>query len=145
MEAEERLAVLRHQRRLAHPPEEVWKALTNAADVMQWMQAPRATIDGQPNGQVDIETPLHITGRILTWEPPRVFEHEFQLAPSKLAPAGENAVLRYDLEPDGDGCLLTMTFTRLTPATARLFTGGIHKGLDRLAAHLDVMAHRESP
>lgn len=132
----ERLASLRVQRRLSHPPEDVWKALTDPAEVTQWMQAPNAAIDGRPGGQVDIDAALHVTGRILAWDPPRVFEHELKIAPSKATPAGEDAVLRYDLEPDGDGCLLTMTFTRLTATTARLFSGGIRGGLDRLEAHL---------
>lgn len=136
METQERLASLRQQRRLAHPPEDVWRALTDPAEVMQWMQAPNATIDGRPDGHVDLDAVLHITGRILTWDPPRVFEHEFRLAPSKVVPSGEEAVLRYELEPDGDGCMLTMTFTRLTSATARKFSAGIKAGLDRLEAHL---------
>lgn len=137
METQERLASLRVQRRLAHSPKEVWKALTDPTEVMQWMQAPNAAIDGRPDGQVDIDAALHVTGRILAWDPPRVFEHEMKIPPSKMTPAGEDAVLRYDLEPDGDGCLLTMTFTRLTPATARLFSGGIKVGLDRLESHLE--------
>lgn len=136
MEPQERLASLRQQRRLAHRPEDVWQALTDPAEVMEWMQAPHATIDGRADGHVDIDATLHMTGRILTWDPPRVFEHEFKLPPSKLIPSGEDGILRYELEPDRDGCLLTMTFTRLTPATARLFSGGIKLGLDRLAAHL---------
>jgi hypothetical protein len=47
------------------------------------------------------------------------------------------AVLRYELEPDGDGTLLTMTFTRLTPTTACLFANGLTRGLDRLERHLE--------
>lgn len=137
METQERLASLRVQRRLAHPIQKVWEALTDPEQVGQWMQAPNASIDGHADGHVDIDAPLHMTGRILTWDPPRVFEHEFKLPPSKLIPSGEDGVLRYDLEPDGDGCLLTMTFSRLTPATARLFSGGIKGGLDRLESHLE--------
>lgn len=136
METQERLATLRVQRHLAHSTEDVWSALTDPAQVGQWMQAPNASIDGRADGHIDIDAPLHLTGRILTWDPPRVFEHELKFAPSKLIPTGEDAILRYDLEPDGDGCMLTMTFTRLTPATARIFSGGIKGGLDRLASHL---------
>ncbi len=130
------LAELRVQRRLAHPPETVWKALTDPSEMMDWMQATAATVDGRLGGQVDIEAHLHVTGTVLRWDPPRVFEHEFKLAPSRLLPAGEDAVLRYELEPDGNGCLLTMTFMRLTPATVRAFSRGIHMGLERLARHL---------
>src|ERR1051326_4646886 len=141
MEKQEGLTQLRVQRRLAHSPENVWKALTDPAEVVQWMQVPSADIDGGPDGHVDIGARLHITGRVLTWDPPRVFEHEFKLAPSKAMPTGEDAILRYELEPDGDGCVLKVTFPRLTPAGARLISGGgLHKGFDRLEAHLAVRA-----
>jgi uncharacterized protein YndB with AHSA1/START domain len=136
METQERVGELRVQRRLAHGVDDVWKALTDPEEVQAWMQAPNASLDGRAGGQVDIDAALHVTGRILVWEPPHVFEHEFRLAPSRQLPAGEDAVLRYELQPDGDGCRLTMTFTRLTPATARLFSGGIKGGLDRLEKHL---------
>jgi uncharacterized protein YndB with AHSA1/START domain len=136
VETQERLGELRVQRRLAHSIEEVWGSLTQPEQVQQWMKAPNASVDGWAGGHVDIDAPLHVTGRILAWEPPKLFEHEFKLAPSRLMPAGEDGVLRYELEPDGDGCVLTMTFMRLTAATARLFGGGIKSGLDRLEAHL---------
>jgi uncharacterized protein YndB with AHSA1/START domain len=136
METQERLASLRVQRHLAHAPKDVWEALTDPKQVMQWMQAPDAAIDGHKDGHVDIGTHLRITGRILTWDPPRVFEHEFKLPPSKATPAGEDAVMRYELEPDGEGCLLTVALTRLTPATVRLLSRGLNTGLERLVSHL---------
>lgn len=139
---QEGLAELRVQRRLAHSPAEVWKALTDPTAMMDWMQATNASIEARPGGQVEITAALHVTGRVLRWDPPRVFEHEFKLAPSKPIPAGEDAVLRYDLVPDGDGCVLTTTFTRLTPATVRTFSKGIHTGMDRLVAHLAARSER---
>jgi uncharacterized protein YndB with AHSA1/START domain len=133
---------LRVQRRLAHAPEAVWKALTDPDEIVQWMQAAAATVDGRAGGQVDIEAVLHVTGTVLRWDPPRLFEHEFRLAPSRHIPGGEDAVLRYELEPDGDGCLLTMTFMRLTPATVRTFSKGIQAGMQRLVAHLAARRRR---
>lgn len=137
METQEDLATLRVERRIGHPPQDVWEALTDEEQVRQWMPTPYTTIDGRVDGHVEIDGPMHITGRILAWDPPRLFEHEFRLAPCKAAPAGEDAVMRYELVPDGDGCLLIATMTRLTPASVQLFSGGMPTGLARLEAYLD--------
>jgi len=137
VESQEDLASLTMQRRLAHPPEAVWHALTNQEETRQWMPTPYTTLDDHVDGHVEIDGPLHITGRILKWDPSRVFEHEFCVAPCKAAPTGEDAVVRYEIEPDGDGCILTVTLTRFTPATVRAFSGGLPKGLDRLETYLE--------
>ena len=137
MESREDVASLRTRRRIAHPPEDVWRALTDEDEARQWMPTPYTTLDDHVDGHVEIDGPLHITGRILAWDPPRVFEHEFRVAPCKAAPTGEDAIVRYEIEPDGDGCLLTVTLTRFTPATVRAFSGGLPKGLGRLEAYLE--------
>lgn len=131
------MATLRVERRLGHPPEDVWAALTDEAEARQWMPTPYTTIDSHVDGHIEIDGPMRVTGRILAWDPPRLFEHEFRLAPCKAAPAGEDAIMRYEIEPDGDGCLLTATLTRMTPASVRLFSGGMPKGLELLEAYLD--------
>jgi len=88
---------------------------------------------------------MRITGRILAWDPPRLFEHEFRLAPCKAAPLGEDAVMRYELEPDGDGCILTATMTRLTVASVRLVSGGMPTGLSLPEAYLDDKRRARGP
>ncbi len=54
-----------------------------------------------------------MTGRIRVWDPPRVFEHEWNQA---VLSAPEPGVVRYELIPDGEGTLLRFS----------------HRGLDDL-------------
>jgi hypothetical protein len=71
-----------------------------------------------------------VTGRILVWDPPHVFEHEWR---QRIV---EDSVVRYELTEDGDGTLLTFTHTGLSVTNARGFIPGTHAVLDRLDAHL---------
>jgi hypothetical protein len=86
-------------------------------------------------------TQYHATGRIIAWDPPRVFELEWHIAPCPELPGGElQAVLRWGLMPDDDddsNTFLTNTFSRLTKSTASNFAPGQHAYLDRLDAHLN--------
>ena len=76
-------------------------------------------------------------GQILRWDPPNVFEYEWKVAPVPEMPLGEDAIFRFELTPDGDSTLLTLTYRRITKRTARGFTPGTHVLLDRLQAQLD--------
>ncbi len=132
-------ATLVFRRRLAHPPAQVWRALTDPQELATWYMT-RATLDGRPGGSVDFHagpSQLHVTGRILTWDPPRVLEHEWKVAARPELPAGEDAVIRWELEPDAGGTLLHLTHRRLHRMTALGFAPGTHAFLDRLAARLD--------
>jgi uncharacterized protein YndB with AHSA1/START domain len=134
-------ATLKFERRLAHPREVVWKAITDPKEMAQWFNT-KAIVEGHNGGTIDfVSGPagFHTTGRILVWDPPRAFEHEWHIAPHSELPNGEpEAVIRWDLARDGEfGTLLTVTFSRLTKSTALGFAPGMHVFLDRLAAQLD--------
>lgn len=101
-------ATLVFRRRLPNPPAAVWRALTDPAELADWYMT-RATVDGREGGTVDFvsgPSRLHVTGRILTWDPPRVFEHEWKVAPRSELPSGEDAIIRWELKKDGDGTIL---------------------------------------
>src|SRR5215213_986605 len=120
-------ATLKYERRLAHPREDVWKAITDPTELAMWFDN-KAVIDGRNGGTIDFVTGpagFHTTGRILVWDPPRVFEHEWHTAPNLQLPDGESEA-----------------FSRLTKPTALRFASGLHAYLDRLAAQLD---HRALP
>ncbi len=132
-------ATLTLERTLRHPPSEVWAALTQPQALAGWYMAD-ARIDGRPDGSVDMHAGLsrfHVTGRILVWDPPRAFEHEWRVAPRAELPEGEDAVIRWELRPVPEGTLLVLTHRRLTRMTALGFAPGTHAYLDRLEAYLD--------
>ncbi|WP_237568541.1 SRPBCC family protein [Mycolicibacterium lacusdiani] len=130
-------AVLVFERRLAHPPEAVWAALTEPAHRDRWMG--RSAVDGRVGGTIETVASgpalppdvKRMTGRILVWDPPHVFEHEWNQA------IVEPGVVRYELTPDGDGTLLTFTHRGLGIPNADGFRPGTQAFLDRLEAHLD--------
>jgi uncharacterized protein YndB with AHSA1/START domain len=125
---------------LRHAPEVVWRAITDPAELKHWLMCTSATIDGTAGGRVAMVSgpaQFQVTGAILAWDPPRVYEHEWTVAPTPHMPAGENAIFRYELVPHGAHTQLTVTYRRLTALTARGFAPGTHLLLDRLEAQLD--------
>ncbi|WP_422747316.1 SRPBCC family protein [Mycobacterium sp. WMMD1722] len=130
-------AVLTFERRLPFPVEVVWAAITDPAERGMWFGA--TTIEPRAGGTIDMVAtgpPLpddvkRMTGRILVWNPPHVFEHEWR------QPIVEDGVVRYELRPDdGGGTLLRFTHRGLGVRNASGFLGGTHAFLDRLDAHL---------
>lgn len=131
------IAVVAFERRLAHPVDTVWAALTEPDQIAAWLG--RGTLEPHVGGEVAIRTGPEdrsdlqrlMTGRLLTWDPPRVLEYEW------LQPGLGVSVVRYALEADGCGTILRLTHRR--SATPGAFGGraGWHAYLDRLAAHLD--------
>jgi hypothetical protein len=73
----------------------------------------------------------------LVWDPPRVLEYEWNVAPVPEMPRGEQAIFRYELTPDGDSTRLLVVYRRLTRQSAGGFLPGLHAFLDRLDAQLD--------
>jgi uncharacterized protein YndB with AHSA1/START domain len=131
-------ATLVFRRRLEHPPEAVWKALTDPAELSRWYMT-KGTIEGREGGMVDFHagpSQLHVRGRILTWEPPVVFEHEWKVSPRGEMPAGEDAIIRWELHRDGEGTVLQLEHRKLGRETALGFAPGTHAFLDRLEAQL---------
>ena len=129
---------LRFERRLAHPPEKVWRALTESAELRHWMPC---DIVGERRAGAAIELPFwpehveryHIeepvlSGTINVWDPPRTFEWTW---------GGD--ILHFDLEPVEDGTRLTFTTWFADPdrQAAANAGGGYHVCLDHLARLLD--------
>jgi len=130
-------ATITFQRRLPHPIERVWAAITDPAERGAWFGP--TTIDAREGGRIDMvsegppapEAARRMSGRILAWDPPRLFEHEWH-----QSIVGET-VVRYELAEDGAGTLLTFTHARLRVRDAKGYIPGEHAYLDRLEARLD--------
>jgi uncharacterized protein YndB with AHSA1/START domain len=135
-------ATLRYKRRLPHPREVIWKAITDPKELVGWMNT-KAVIDGRNGGAVDFINTVsgfHTTGCILAWDPQRVFEHEWHIAPNPSLPNGEpESVIRWELKQDSysNNTFLTLTHSRLTKSTSSRFAPGWHAYLDRLEASLN--------
>ena len=131
-------ATLTFERRIGHPIQAVWEALTEPEHLARWYMT-RALIDGRKGGSIDFRTgpgQLHVTGRILAWEPPHVFEYEWKVRPWQGMPHGEDAIVRWELRQEGEEPLLTLTHRNLTRRSALGAAPSMHVVLDRLAAHL---------
>jgi uncharacterized protein YndB with AHSA1/START domain len=123
------LTVLRFTRRLAHPVNRVWAALTREAELIQWWGEAAADLteggefmlrwlntDDQGNGAV-----MHAT--ITALDPPRLLELTGDL----------HGVLRRELRPEPGGTLLTFSSTLELPLAYRT------KGLAGWHWHLDAL------
>jgi uncharacterized protein YndB with AHSA1/START domain len=140
VDSDDGTATLVFERVLDHSPAHVWDAITTPEGLRAWLMCTEARIDGRAGGTIELVTGpagYRSTGRILAWDPPRLFEYEWKVAPVPEMPDGEDAVFRYQLDPRPDGTTaMTVTYRRITRQTARGFLPGLHAFLDRLEAQL---------
>ena len=119
---------LTFERRLAHPPERVWRAITEPEHLAAWFPA---AIEGEWEAGAALrfvmpqdEAP-DTEGEMLVYDPPRALEYRW----------GEET-LRFDLRPDGDGCVLTFVNALDELGQAARDAAGWHVCLDLLGCHL---------
>jgi uncharacterized protein YndB with AHSA1/START domain len=124
------------ERRLAHPLEAVWAALTDPKHRAAWIG--QTTLEPRVGGAIEMtpEGPpvppelSRMTGKIHVWDAPRVLEHAWH-----QATVGDT-VVRYELRTDGPETVLRMTHSGFKPQHASGYLPGEHAYLDRLEAHL---------
>jgi uncharacterized protein YndB with AHSA1/START domain len=94
---------VRFERRLNHPVERVWAALTEPDEIEAWLA--RAELEPRPGGRVRLEwlntgdEEVVATGTVTAIEPPHLLELDTDV----------QGRLRWELRPDGDGTELTFT------------------------------------
>ena len=111
---------LRFERRLAHPVQRVWRAISEYDELAAWFVAPmvfeaagqRFEVMGQP-------------GEVLRFEPERALEWEW---------AGDRFL--FELFPDGDGARLVFVHVFAAREHGANLASGWHLQLDGLEAHL---------
>jgi uncharacterized protein YndB with AHSA1/START domain len=121
-------SVLRFERVLRHPPERVWRALTETDELRRWHPSPFA-LEAAEGGSVRFLPPdgdAFGTGEVTEYDPPRVLAHTW----------GEDR-LRWELRPHDDGCLLVLEHVFDDHFKAARDAAGWHVCLDALAAALD--------
>ena len=141
--------VLRFERRFPHPVEKVWDAITRPERITQWFGEGELDLDLVEGGKYHFRTTgppelveaivaeagedaLVARDTVLRVDPPRLFEHTFGSDPSSIA--------RWELQPDGDGCRMTLTHTEpagFDVANAPRDLAGWHTLLDRLESVVD--------
>jgi uncharacterized protein YndB with AHSA1/START domain len=138
LELEAERASITFRRLLRHSVQDVWDALTDPEQVEAWFMA-KVRRESVRGGRLDMEHPngVRASGRVLEWNPPRVYEYEWNLPPGPNQPAGEASLVRWELNPVAEGTLLVMTQRKLSRPTAQVFVRGMPVFLDRLAATLD--------
>src|SRR5947209_7083297 len=120
---------LRFVRALPHPPEKVWRALTEPEHLAAWFPA-------EIHGDRALGAKLSFVfthgegptqdGEVLTFEPPTALEYRWG-----------DELLRFDLERRGDGCVLTFVNTFDELGKASRDAAGWHVCLDLLARDVD--------
>jgi uncharacterized protein YndB with AHSA1/START domain len=131
---------LRFERLLQHSPQRVWDAIAKPEGLKDWLMCVEARIDGRVGGTIELVSGpprYRSTGKILIWEPPRLLEYEWRVAPVPEMPDGEDAIFRYELVPEDGATRLLVTYRRITKRSAPGFLPGMHVFLDRLEAQLD--------
>ena len=118
---------LRFTRRLAYPPERVWRALVEPEEIEAWFPT---TIEGDcaPGAPLRFqfrkgEAPP-VDGEMIACDPPRLMEFRW----------GDGDTMRFELEPDGDGTVLTLIDTFGDRGKAARDAAGWHICLGALSA-----------
>ncbi|WP_336206855.1 SRPBCC family protein [Nonomuraea sp. LPB2021202275-12-8] len=112
--------VLHLERRLPHPPDKVWRAITEPEHLKHWFPA-EVTITGDR-----VSFGFGPDGTVTELAPPRVFAYTW----------GDDE-LRWQVRPDGDGSVLVLTHTFGDRFGAASFAAGWHTCVAALLALLD--------
>ena len=147
LKTEDGLDEIRFERRLAHPIEKVWAALTERGELIKWWGD--ATLELVEGGDFKLRwlntddegNAVAMNATIASLDPPRVLETGGVWA--STSQSGEtiderHAVLRWELESDGDDTILRFTnVVELSDEERGMVPGGWHYHLDALATGLD--------
>jgi uncharacterized protein YndB with AHSA1/START domain len=121
--------VLRMERRFRHPVEKVWRALTDPAELGHWFPT-NVEVDLVVGGKIRFvehsdEYPS-LDGEITDLDPPRLVAYTW-----------DDDHLRWELRPDGDGCVLTLIHTFDDRYGAASFATGWTECINALDLRLD--------
>lgn len=121
-------------RRVPHPPERVWRAISDADEVSAWMGY-RIEVDARVGGRVRFFD--DIDGVVFVCDPPRALAYSWV---DLTTEGGREAMeadwhVRWDLEPDGDGTRITFTHRGLAGPQLWGLGAGWHSFLDELLAY----------
>lgn len=123
-------AALHYTRMLSQPPKKVWEALTMPEHLTKWFNLTDAKVEEGPNGSIDFSAgSFRMTGNILSWQPEKMLEYEFNQQPS-----GFKTVMHWELNPADGGTALMFTHSGLDSTVN--FAAGAHVVLENLDRYL---------
>lgn len=128
------------EREFAHPPEKLWRALTQPHLIAEWLMdndfAPRVghrfKLSGEWGGTLDCE--------VLEIEPPRTLSYAWNFAHEDPAYALQS-VVTFTLTPTPGGVVLRMEQAGFRPDQKQAF-GGAHAGWKQFFGKLDEVLGR---
>jgi uncharacterized protein YndB with AHSA1/START domain len=116
------------ERRLSHPPEAVWRALTRAEDLRAWFPW-NVEMEARPDGKLRFtyaDSSLPETSGVITeFDPPRLLVFTW----------GDDE-LRFQVRPDGDGSVLALRHTFADRPGGASFAAGWNHCFDAMDSHL---------
>jgi uncharacterized protein YndB with AHSA1/START domain len=130
-----------------HSPERVWRAITDERELAAWMRYP-VQFEARLGGRARFfDEHNRIEGKVFIFEPPRTLAFSFADVrnPEHMALAERDWNVRWDLEPDGDGCRITFVHRGLGGAHLWGVGEGWHGFLDQFAAYLDGVIDGSAP
>jgi uncharacterized protein YndB with AHSA1/START domain len=127
---------LRFERRLSHPVDVVWRAITESDELVHWFPSRLEVDELRPGAEMTFRfedmpldgVPTTMSGRVTDFDPPRLFAFYW----------GDDH-LRLELEPvagSQDTCVLRLTVMLDEREKAARDSAGWHVCLDRLQARL---------
>jgi uncharacterized protein YndB with AHSA1/START domain len=122
-------------RRLNKPIDKVWAALTVPERIADWFTEMRFVPEARLGADVEIifdDPPYRAPkGKVVAFDPPRLFAWTW---PDKDHP---DSIVRCELEPDGEGCVLTFSQSGLGTKWLTEVAAGWHNFLEGLAGAAD--------
>ena len=120
-------ATVRFERHFPSPAADVWRALTEPAELAQWLSD--ADVDLRVGGAIQVRFDDGTMNGVIT-----DLELERLLAYSWHEGDTRESHVRWELTPTAGGTTLNLTHVKLTSESASGFGGGWHHHLDRLGA-----------
>ena len=126
----ERDATIQVERRFAHPPERVWRAVSEPTGLAAWFPS-TVEIDLRVGGRVGFS--FGEDGKVTELDPPRL-----------LAFTWDGELLRFELEPDGDGTRFRLLHTFADREAAASSAAGWQECTAALGRSLDGLPVEET-
>lgn len=123
---------VRFERHYPRPVETVWAALTDPVRLADWMGP--ALVEPRVGGRYVLFTDRAppMTGRILTWQPPRLLEYSWEIGQGDQP----DCLVRWELTPAGDGTDLVLSHLNMGAPVMTQRLAGWHTFLERLDSRL---------